>query len=180
MAGTHHPHEAGASPERDDGAADDDGGGTPARSGPPVELVDRAIRLATIFGTAADAAVTRTGLTRADMDVLLTLHRAPGPGHRLKPSALAASCGLSSGGTSNIIRRLATVGYLTREADEHDGRSTWCQLTAEGARLAKAAARSAAAERDRLLARLPPRTAGELTRLLGAALEHLEAAAPAG
>ncbi|MEI7033728.1 MarR family winged helix-turn-helix transcriptional regulator [Streptomyces pratensis] len=146
---------------------------TPAE---PVVLLDRlaekASLLARSLNAAADAAAADAGLTKADADVLVTLHDAPE--HRLKPSTLATLCDLSSGGTSNVILRLTRAGYVNREAHLHDGRSSWAQLTPEGENVARFVLESAASGRATLLRRWPDGLAHTLDELLDTALRHIE------
>ncbi|WP_327066179.1 MarR family winged helix-turn-helix transcriptional regulator [Kitasatospora sp. NBC_01302] len=153
------------------------------RAGGPAaldRLARQAARLAQLVNAATQAAAVEAGLTHADADVLLALYRAHE--HRLRPTTLAAGCGLSSGGTSNIINRLAQAGYVNREANAEDGRSSWVQLTEEGRGLAGLVTDTAAAEHARLLERLPEGIAEALAALLDTAVGQLEAAAgqPAG
>ncbi|AEW98161.1 MULTISPECIES: MarR family winged helix-turn-helix transcriptional regulator [Streptomycetaceae] len=142
----------------------------PAPRGAAVtELAARTTALAAALDEATTTALAPTGLTRADYDVLAALHRT-GPPHRLKPTDITAACHLSSGGTSNVLRRLATSGYITREADAHDGRSTWVELTPEGHHLTTQALTATTTAHTRLLAHLPPDTLTTLTTLLRQAL----------
>lgn len=141
-------------------------------AGTSCPLTQRAVRMAQLLDSATDCAAGDVGLTRADADVLLALLNAAA--HRMRPTELAARCGLSSGGTSNIIHRLAQAGYANREANLDDGRSSWVQLTDEGERLAGRVAGSAAERRARLFDRLPEGVADRLTELLEIALDHVE------
>ncbi|WAX81236.1 MarR family winged helix-turn-helix transcriptional regulator [Streptomyces sp. KMM 9044] len=139
---------------------------------PLTRLAQKAARLAQVVNAATRHAASDAGLTTADADVLLTLFGTPD--HRLRPTSLSTTCGLSSGGTSNVILRLAQAGYVNREADVHDGRSTWVQLTSEGEALARSVLAAATAEHSRLHDRLPDDTAAALEQLLDTALHHLE------
>ncbi|MET9439384.1 MarR family transcriptional regulator [Streptomyces sp. NPDC006610] len=147
---------------------------------PLTRLARKAARLAQVVNAAARTAASDAGLTSADADVLLALFDTPD--HRLRPTTLSAACGLSSGGTSNVILRLAQAGYVNREANIHDGRSTWVQLTPEGEALARAVLEAATAEHARLHDRLPDDTVTALEQLLDTVLHHIEGrgARPAG
>ncbi|AYV32518.1 MarR family transcriptional regulator [Streptomyces sp. CJ_13] len=145
----------------------------PAGNAIPLDrLARQATRLAQLVNAATRAASASAGLTHADTDVLLALYGAPG--HRLRPTALSTACNLSSGGTSNVILRLMQAGYVNREADAYDGRSTWVQLTMEGEALASSVLESATAAHARLLDRLPGGIAVALDELLEIALGHLD------
>lgn len=96
-----------------------------------LELSKRISRIGGLFEQATKAELAELGLTYAEFDVLAALHRA-GPPHRLKPSELSKALFLTSGGTSNVLQRLETAGYVERAANPGDARSRWVQLTAEG------------------------------------------------
>ncbi|MDG9704536.1 MarR family winged helix-turn-helix transcriptional regulator [Streptomyces sp. DH37] len=138
----------------------------------PDRLARHVIRLAQLLDAATDDAAADAGLTRVDADVLLALYAAPG--QRLSPTGLTVGCGLSSGGTSNIVHRLVAAGYVNREANLCDGRSSWVRLTEEGAQVAGLVAQAAAAARARLLRRLPEGIAENLAQLVEAALDRLD------
>ncbi|NUT39152.1 MAG: MarR family transcriptional regulator [Thermoactinospora sp.] len=111
-----------------------------ARSLPPsmvatLELSKRISRIGGLFEQALKAELAELGLTYAEFDVLAALHRA-GPPHRMKPSDLAKSLYLTSGGTSNVLQRLASAGYVEREDNPGDARSRWVQLTTDGRHIA--------------------------------------------
>lgn len=75
------------------------------------------------------------GLTKAEYDILSTL-RSVGAPYRLRPSELAGRILMTSGGTSNALRRLEERGLLSRDADPADARSSPARLTDAGADLA--------------------------------------------
>jgi DNA-binding MarR family transcriptional regulator len=100
-----------------------------------LEFVKRVGRLSALIQESTDEALSVFDTTYAEFDVLATLRRSGTP-YRLKPTQLAKSSMLSSGGTSNILQRLTTAGLVEREPDPDDGRSSWVRLTAEGAKLA--------------------------------------------
>lgn len=136
------------------------------------QLAERAAQLAELVNAASRAAESDAGLTSADASVLLALQAAPD--YQLKPTALSSRCGLSSGGTSNVLLRLTRAGYTTREANVQDGRSTWAHLTQEGEALIRSLRGTTAAEHQKLLDRLPKGTVSDLNELLGVVLRHLE------
>ncbi|MEV0380087.1 MarR family transcriptional regulator [Nonomuraea sp. NPDC050643] len=103
-----------------------------------LELGKRISRLHLLFEQALKTELAELGLTYAEFDVLMTLNRAAPP-YRMKPSELAKSLLLTSGGISNVLQRMASAGHVEREANAGDARSRWVQLTAEGRRLAVAA-----------------------------------------
>ncbi|MBW1597395.1 MarR family winged helix-turn-helix transcriptional regulator [Streptomyces sp. JJ38] len=135
-------------------------------------LAQQVYRLGRLLDSATASAAARVGLTRAEADVLRALLSASD--HRLRPTALATACGLSSGGTSNIIQRLARSGFVNREANDRDGRSNWVQLTPEGAELTRVVAEAVTDRHTRLLAPLPGDTAACLLETLNTTLEHID------
>lgn len=141
------------------------------------ELAELAARLCAALDATTNSRVAEHGLTRADYDVLAAL-RGADPGMRLKPTDLAARCRLSSGGTSNVLRRLTSSGYVVREDDLHDGRSAWAQLTEEGLLVTARIQDAVSTVHETRLAGLPPGAVDALTALLGQAVDALESTAP--
>ncbi|MEW2530221.1 MULTISPECIES: MarR family transcriptional regulator [unclassified Streptomyces] len=141
---------------------------------PSMELAQLAARLCAALDATTNSRVAQHGLTRADYDVLAALRGAGGE-LRLKPTELAARCRLSSGGTSNVLRRMSESGYVVREADLADGRSAWAQLTEEGLLITSRIQDGVAAVQERRLALLPPGAVDALSALLAQAAEVLEA-----
>jgi DNA-binding MarR family transcriptional regulator len=144
----------------------------PEIAGLGLELAKRTARLGAILDAATSAELGKMGLTRAEYEILATLRRAGRP-YRLTPTELTGSLLLSSGGTSNVIRRMVDAGYVTREANEQDGRSSWVQLTNLGVRVAENAVRRSVAAHDALMQRIPKRSARSLNNLLRDALVAL-------
>ncbi|WP_225987536.1 MarR family winged helix-turn-helix transcriptional regulator [Streptomyces spectabilis] len=142
---------------------------------PSMELAQLAGRLCAVLDATTNSRVAQYGLTRADYDVLAALRSAGGE-LRLKPTELAARCRLSSGGTSNVLRRMSESGYVVREADLADGRSAWAQLTEEGLLVTTRIQDAVAAVQERRLALLPPGAVDALSALLAQAADVLEAA----
>ncbi|GAA4587142.1 MarR family transcriptional regulator [Planotetraspora phitsanulokensis] len=103
-----------------------------------LELSKRVSRVGGLLEQATRTSIAELGLTYAEFDVLAALRRAGEP-YRLKPSELTRSLFLTSGGTSNVLQRLAAAGHIEREADAEDARSRWVRLTEEGLRVTEAA-----------------------------------------
>jgi len=137
----------------------------PEVAGLPLELAKRTARLAAKLDGALSAELAKLGLTRAEYDVLAALRRVGYP-YRLKPSELTSSLLLSSGGTSNVIKRIVDAGYVRRDEDPDDGRSSWVELTDEGLVLAETAVRSTVAAQAALLAPVPKQKTRALASLL--------------
>jgi DNA-binding MarR family transcriptional regulator len=115
-------------------------------------LAKRVSRLSLVFEQAMKAALGDLGLTYAEFDVLAALRRAGG---RLRPSELAKSLYLTSGGTSNVLQRLTAAGYVAREQNESDARSRWVHLTAEGTEITDKAMATSVEVHERTLAAVP-------------------------
>ncbi|MBD0420420.1 MarR family transcriptional regulator [Streptomyces sp. NPDC052309] len=146
----------------------------------PAHLASQAARLAAAMDAVTDAEAARWGLTRADFEVLAALRDAGEEhGYRLRPTELAERCRLSSGGTSNIIRRMTESGYVVREADLRDGRGSWAQLTQEGLRVEEEVRGAADAVYERLLGPLPGGVVEALSGLISLVAASLESDAGA-
>ncbi|HEY1180077.1 MAG TPA: MarR family transcriptional regulator [Phytomonospora sp.] len=126
----------------------------PGVVGEELELAKRAARLAAILGDKVNAELARLGLTKAEYEILAVL-RASGSPYRLRPSDLATRLMLSSGGTSNLVRRLTEAKLLDREADPADARSSWVRLTKQGVRRSEEAVRAATAAQAAALVAVP-------------------------
>ena len=85
--------------------------------------------------------------------VLATL-RVEGAPYRMSPKALLDSLILTSGGLSNLLRKLEKAGHIRRMADETDGRGVIVELTEQGRRLVEPAMRDHAETERRLIGAL--------------------------
>ena len=115
-------------------------------------LSKRVARLSLLFEQAMKAELADLGLTYAEFDVLAALRRAGG---RLRPSELARSLYLTSGGTSNVLQRLSAAGYVTREPDESDARGKQVRLTEDGTRVTEKAMAASVEVHESVLAAVP-------------------------
>ncbi|MGR6923921.1 MarR family winged helix-turn-helix transcriptional regulator [[Actinomadura] parvosata] len=136
-----------------------------------LELGKRISRLHLLFEQAVKAELAELGLTYAEFDVLGALARAPSG--RMRPSELAKSLFLTSGGISNVLQRLGSAGYVDREADEGDARSRWVQLTAEGRCMADAALESTAIAYQEVSAGTPEESVRQAADALREVLSHM-------
>ncbi len=131
--------------------------GLPSSLVASLELSKRISRIGGVFEQAIKAEMSELGLTYAEFDVLVALHRTGAP-YRLKPSDLTRALFLTSGGTSNVLQRLTTAGYVEREAHPDDARSRWVRLTEEGRRLAETALEASGRAHTEVLAGVPEET----------------------
>lgn len=104
-------------------------------NGTDLTLVTRTIRLSSLLEDALNARLRPLKLTRAEFHVLTTL-RTLAPPHECQPSDLANRLLLTSGGISNVLRRLRTRGLLQQDPDTRDRRSSWVRLSSTGIELA--------------------------------------------
>ena len=65
---------------------------------------------------------------------MLATLRVEGAPYRMSPKALLDTLILTSGGLSNLLRRLEKAGHIRRMADETDGRGVIVELTEQGGR----------------------------------------------
>ncbi|BAW10092.1 MarR family winged helix-turn-helix transcriptional regulator [Nocardia seriolae] len=73
----------------------------------------------------------RNGLSGLDLNALTRLSRSPG--RKLRMTDLATQTRLSTSGVTRLVDRLERNGFVRREADPHDRRSSYAVLTAAGA-----------------------------------------------
>lgn len=117
-------------------------------------LTKRVARLGVMLEDAMATCLAPWGLTRADYGVLTGL-RSVGEPYELRPTDLRERILLTSGGTSNVLNRLAKAGLIEREPDASDGRSSWVRLTPAGFEIAETIARAWADYQIRLFRELP-------------------------
>jgi DNA-binding MarR family transcriptional regulator len=120
----------------------------PAAVGPRTELSKLLLLTGGRLAEAMRDAAAEHGLTPAEHDVLAALRRQGKP-FELAPGRLSAALLLSTGGTSNVLRRLEERGLVRRARAADDGRARSVRLTAAGVRLSEAAVlRSSAAQAE--------------------------------
>lgn len=100
-------------------------------------VVGRILHLHDVILRAVDRSLARHGLKYPSYAVLATLRVAGSP-YRMSPGELLETLLLSSGGLSNLLRRMEKDGLIRRMADERDGRGVIVELTEEGLRIADA------------------------------------------
>jgi DNA-binding MarR family transcriptional regulator len=126
----------------------------PGVVGTELELGKRAARLSTMLAARVDAELARLGLTKAEYEILAVLRTAGAP-YRMRPTDIATRLLLTSGGTSNVLRRLEAAGLVERDADPSDARSSWVRLSERGVAVAEESVRAASAAQATLLSRVP-------------------------
>lgn len=131
----------------------------------PAEIAKRIARLGALFEAATERALSPFGFQKAEFGVLSSLRRAGAP-YRMKPNELSRTLLISSGGTSNVLRRLEEDGLIDRGSDPDDQRSTWVRLTREGVRITDQAVRAYAAAQADFFRPVGDRTAKDTADLL--------------
>lgn len=99
------------------------------------EVVGRLLHLEGVVLQAVNAALAPHGLKYLEYAVLATL-RVSGAPYRMTPSNLQARLLFTSGGLSNLLKRLEANGWIQRIPDPGDGRGVLVCLSAKGRRLA--------------------------------------------
>lgn len=94
-------------------------------------VVGRLLHLNGAILKAIDESLARHGLKYPEFAILATL-RVEGAPYRMSPKELLNALILTSGGLSNLLRRLERQGHVRRTADENDGRGVIVQLTEKG------------------------------------------------
>ncbi|KPL54732.1 MarR family transcriptional regulator [Prosthecomicrobium hirschii] len=125
-------------------------------------IVGRLLHLNEVYLAAINKTLARHKLKYPAFAVLATL-RVEGEPYRMSPKALLDTLILTSGGLSNLLRRLEKAGYIRRFADATDGRGVVVELTELGRRVVEPAMRDHAETERRLTAILsgPDREAVE-------------------
>lgn len=144
----------------------------PGVVGVELALGKRAARLSNMLTARAEIELGRFGLTKAEYEILAVL-RVGGPPYQLRPADLSQRLMLSSGGTSNLLRRLATAGLVERDPNPDDARSSWVRLTPQGVAVAEDAVRAVSQAQADLLRTAPPDTVGAAVEALRALLVAL-------
>jgi DNA-binding MarR family transcriptional regulator len=103
----------------------------------PMRIVGRIVRLGRRYEEEASRLLRPHGLTYSDFDVLATLRRSGEP-YELSPTQLQRNVLLSSGAMTACLRRLESLGLITRQADAADRRRLSARLSGAGHELVEA------------------------------------------
>jgi DNA-binding MarR family transcriptional regulator len=129
-------------------------------------VVGRLLHLHEVFLKAINRTLSKHRLKYPAFAVLATL-RVHGAPYRMSPTALLDSLILTSGGLSNLLRKLEKTGHIKRMASDADGRGVIVELTAQGRRLVEPAMRDHAETERRLIKALSPDDRRFVARALG-------------
>ncbi len=129
-------------------------------------VVGRILHLHDIILRAVDRTLAPHGVKYPTYAVLATI-RALGAPYRMSPSELLSTLLLTSGGLSNLLRRMEQDGLIRRTADKRDGRGVIVELTESGLAKADACMVDHAAVERQLCECLPPDLHETIARGLG-------------
>ncbi|MDB5826531.1 MAG: MarR family transcriptional regulator [Variovorax sp.] len=130
-------------------------------------VVGRLLRLEEVVLRTLNAVLQPFGLKYQEYAVIATLRVAGAP-YRLSPSRLQDTLLFTSGGLSNLLKRLEREGLVKRSTDPKDGRGVLVKLTAKGQRLADEAMPKHAAAEIHLLRMFDLQQRDTLAHLLSA------------
>lgn len=137
-------------------------------------VVGRMLFLSEVFLAAINDTLERHGMKYPAFAVLATL-RVQGAPYRMSPKALLDTLILTSGGLSNILRRLEESGSIRRMADSSDGRGVIVELTESGRALVEPAMRDHAATERKLVAALSRGAQADIADSLAGLMAPLKA-----
>jgi DNA-binding MarR family transcriptional regulator len=113
-------------------------------------VVGRLLHLRELFLKSVNRTLAKHRLKYPAYAVLATI-RVHGPPYRMSPTALLDSLILTSGGLSNLLRKLEKAGQIRRLVDDTDRRGVIVELTELGRRIVEPAMRDHAETERRLI-----------------------------
>lgn len=128
-------------------------------------ITGRIVALSEIVVNSMNGALRDFGIRYTSYAVVATL-RAAGSPYRMTPTQLQNTLLISSGGISNLIRRVEQEGLVSRETDPSDGRGVLVRLTDQGIALADEAMPVQAAAERHLVRMLSEEEREVMTKLL--------------
>lgn len=131
----------------------------------PIGIIGRLSRVSQHVTDEMVVLYRRFGLSEGEFDILATLRRTGEP-YALAPSALAGLTMVTKGAVSKRLDALASKGFVTREAADHDGRGRVVRLTDAGRALIDDAVAAHLEQERRMLEVLPARDRAEIERIL--------------
>ena len=141
-----------------------------------LEITGRLERIARHLDRRASEALTASGLSCRDLEVLGALRRSGGG---MPAGQLAKAAMLTSGGMTGQADRLANAGLVVRRPDPADRRAVLVSLTPEGEETAEGAVKAYLKAGEQALEALSEKERAVLAELLRKLLVGLEGPAPA-
>lgn len=129
------------------------------------EVTGRILRLAEIFTMAMNANMAQFDIRFSHYAIVATL-RAAGCPYRMSPTDIQNTMMITSGGVSNLLRKVELMGLVRRLDDPSDGRGVIVELTDKGLALSEATMRAQADAEHRLIGTLSPEEREALAALL--------------
>ncbi len=116
-------------------------------------VTGRVLRLAEIFMVAMNENMAEFGVRYSQYAIVGTL-RASGKPYRMSPSEMQERLMITSGGLSNLLKKIEEMGYIRRLNDPDDGRGVIVELTGAGFELSEETMAAQAATERALVAAL--------------------------
>jgi DNA-binding MarR family transcriptional regulator len=129
-------------------------------------IVGRILHLHEVILKAVDRTLAKHGLKYPIYAVMATL-RVEGAPFEMSPTALLQSLILTSGGLSNLLRRMEKAGYIQRLSDDRDGRGVIVRLTEFGRKIVEPAMRDHAVTERQLVSSLSQKEQFAMAQALG-------------
>lgn len=134
-------------------------------------VVGRILRLQGVIVRTVDTALQPYGVKYTTYAVLATLRVSPPP-HTMSPTQLRETLLFTSGGISNLLRKVEAGGWIEREGNPRDGRGVVVRLTPAGKALADRTMAAHAAAEHALIRMLSPAERRDMAALLSRMLVH--------
>lgn len=128
-------------------------------------ITGRIIRLGEMIVSAMNERMSKFGIRYSHYAIVATL-RAIGKPYRMSPGQLQNTLLITSGGVSNLVRKVEEAGYVRRLVDPTDGRGVIVELTEAGIALADETMPAQAALECALVDMFSPEEREILVRLL--------------
>lgn len=146
----------------------------PDIDGTTKEIVYALYFLTRSFSRTAGRILEGYEITWGEYQVLSTLRRR-GTNVKMSPSALCDSTGMSTGGLSNLLRHMESLGLVKRAASPRDGRGVMVSITPKGRRIAEEAMKAISADQETHIGVLDAAQRDALLSNLRALVAHYEA-----
>lgn len=139
----------------------------------PMGPIGRIKRCAALLQRRLDETFSEFGLSFWEFDMLATLRRSGAP-YCLAPTTLFSTLMVTSGTMTHRMQKLEASGFVAREPNPEDARSTLVQLTPAGLALIDRAVEAHVANEHRILAPMKPADLAALDAKLAVLLAALE------
>ncbi|NMH66502.1 MarR family winged helix-turn-helix transcriptional regulator [Shewanella salipaludis] len=136
-------------------------------------ILARARRITLAARPQIEAIFSKHGLDTGQFDVLATLRRSGAP-FSLRPTELFQTLMITSSGLTDRLHRLTKLGYVSRQADPNDKRSSLVQLTYEGRAVIEAAFAEDMALENQIVDALTEKEQKQLVALLAKLARSIE------